>query len=182
MAFSLDISKTRGLGNLEAHDIIEFESEFVDLNTFMVMAVERDDSIPAILLQLWQFEGGYNHAFKNVLENDFGINKQVPYFVPTIKKAEVEQILTYRPSESGLSKKEELFYDLWPETTATKQDEEHKIPYEVLLRFEDGHQEELVLPSWTPLQRLPLDRIHAGTMVEVWTAHDITNIMKVLQL
>lgn len=182
LSFSLDIGQTRGLGNLAPNDIIEFESDFVDLDIFMVQSIEKDDDIPALLLQLWQFEGGYNHAFKNVMENDFGINTQVPYFSPTQQAAVIEEFISYRPKESGYSKKEELFFDVWAEDTSNEQNDQYPLPYEVKIRFENGTTATLILPTWTPLQRLPLDRVKTGTEVEVWTVKDITNIMKVNQL
>lgn len=183
MSFSLDVDQNkRGLGSLDQHDVIEFESQFVDLDIYMVTAIEKNDEIPAILLQLWKFDGGYNHEFKNVMENDLGINTQVPYFKPNIRKAIVEKIKLYRPAESGLSKKEELFFDVWPEITNEQQTDTCDTPYEVQIRYEDGTTDTLIIPSWTPLQRLPLDRIQCGTEVETWSIKDITNIMKVTQL
>ena len=73
---------TRRLGDLQKNDIIDFESQFINKDTFMVLSVEKDEEIPVILLQLWQFRGGYNHAVKNVMENDLGVNTPVPYYEP----------------------------------------------------------------------------------------------------
>lgn len=173
---------TRRLGDLQKNDIIDFESQFINKDTFMVLSVEKDEEIPVILLQLWQFRGGYNHAVKNVMENDLGVNTPVPYYEPIKSIGVVEEIVNHRPKESGFSKKEEMFFDLWPEQTSDVKDEIFEIPYEIILRFENDEIKKYILPVWTPIQRLPIDKVKVGSVLEVWQANGIENIMRVLQV
>ena len=173
---------TRRLGDLQKNDIIDFESQFINKDTFMVLSVEKDEEIPVILLQLWQFKGGYNHAVKNVMENDLGVNTPVPCYEPIKSIGVVEEIVNHRPKESGFSKKEEMFFDLWPEKTSDVKDEIFEIPYEIILRFENDEIKKYILPVWTPIQRLPIDKVKVGSVLEVWQANGIENIMRVLQV
>ncbi|MHA2502569.1 MAG: hypothetical protein ACXAE3_06860 [Candidatus Kariarchaeaceae archaeon] len=181
MDINLNISETRSIGNLVQNDIIEFESSHITRDIFMILQIEKDDTIPAMLLQLWKFEGGYNHAVRNVMENDLGLTRQVRYFEPSISKAIVKKITEYRPEKSEYDRREELFFDVWPTSTSEIQNEECPIPFKARVEF--GNDEtELIIPSWTPLQRIPLDRISTGSEVEVWEVEGIQNIARVLSI
>ena len=81
-----------------------------------------------------------------------------------------------------LCKKEEMFFDLWPEKTSDVKDEIFQIPYEIIIRFENDEIKKYILPVWTPIQRLPIDKVKVGSVLEVWQANGIENIMRVLQV
>lgn len=182
MGFSLDITEnTRSLSNLELLDVIDYEGEYIELDRFVVLSIDRDDSIPAMLVQLWKFRGGYNHAISNVMQNDLGMNKQVPFYEPQKSQAKITKITEYRPKESGLSKKEEYFFDLMPESVSSDPSPSYPIPFKVEVQMANNLQE-FIIPEWTPVQRLPLDRIKIGTIIELWTVDDDTNIMRVLKI
>lgn len=182
MAFSLDITEnTRSLSNLELLDIIDYEGEYIELDRFIVLSIDRDDTIPAMLIQLWKFRGGYNHAISNVMQNDLGMNKQVPFYEPMKSQAKITKIIQYRPKESGLSKKEEFFFDLKPKSVSPHPNTTHPLPFKVEVQIGEELQE-LIIPEWTPVQKLPLDRVKEGTIVELWTVENETNIMRVLKI
>ena len=182
VGYSLNLNQTRSLGNLQPYDIIEFQSQYINRDVFMVVSIEKNDEIPAILLQLWQYSGGYNHALKNIMENDLGINQQVPFLSPIIEIGIIINIINYRSNDSGLSKKEELFFDVWPKEISENKDDYYNIPFEVEVEIESGKIEKMILPAWTPLQKLPILEVKKGTKVETWKANNTLNIMKVIEL
>ena len=75
-----------------------------------------------------------------------------------------------------------MFFDLWPEKTSDVKDEIFEIPYEIIIRFENDEIKKYILPVWTPIQRLPIDKVKVGSVLEVWQANGIENIMRVLQV
>lgn len=168
------------LSGVEKFDVIEYNNENLQTSKFIVFDSSIDEKIPALLLQLWKFEGGYDHAFANVMEIDFGINKRVKHYIPKKQNVTVENIISYRPIEKELSEKEQFFFDLWPKSTSQSKTEVHVIPFEIKV---DGNIEgNLIIPVWTPLQQIPAQKIKIGSIIEIWNVENVTTIMKVIQL
>ncbi|MCE7736218.1 MAG: hypothetical protein GPJ54_15155 [Candidatus Heimdallarchaeota archaeon] len=168
------------LSQVEKFDVIEYQNESIQNSIFVVFDTSIDEKIPALLLQLWNFEGGYDHAFANVVEVDFSLNKRVKHFIPKKQSMKIENILSYRPIETELSDKEQFFFNLWPKTTSPVKNDENPIPFEITVVGIE--KEKLILPTWTPLQQIPIDKIKIGSRVEIWTAAGISTIMKVVKL
>ena len=182
MNFILDkISKNRSISNLQKYDIIKLSTNDNQIDCYMVYEIEKDMNIPAVLLQLWKFEGGYDHMFINTLENDLNINTHVPVMIPLKIYGKIKKITSYRPEKSGLTEKEEFFFDVWPKSESPKIDNVHTLPYKCKITYQDQIKE-LILPSWTPLQKLPLDKIKIGSVLEIWETDNISTIVKVQKL
>ncbi|MHA2169743.1 MAG: hypothetical protein ACXAB7_07615 [Candidatus Kariarchaeaceae archaeon] len=182
MSIGIDnINISRSVNSLEKFDIIKYASEQVKNNYYMVFATEKDETVSSLFLQLWRFDGGYDHAFINILESDFGLNKQVPVFIPDITQARIKAIHSYRPEKSTYTDKEEFFFDAWPESENKEKDEIHTLPFRCRAQL-GGSEVDLIIPSWTPLQKIPVDRITEGSQVELWKVEEITNLMKVVKL
>jgi hypothetical protein len=165
---------------VEKNDIIEYQNDNVQSSIFVVFDTSVDNEIPALLLQLWKFEGGYDHAFVNVMEVDFGLNKRVKHFIPMKKNYTVDNILSYRGVDTDLSEKEQFFFDLWPKSTSEVKTEEYHFPFKISVKENDNKT--LILPTWTPLQRIPLDKVKSGTVLETWSVNNITTVMRVLNV
>lgn len=168
------------LSQVEKFDVIEYRNENIQNSIFVVFDTSIDEKIPALLLQLWNFDGGYDHAFANVIEVDFSLNKRVKHFIPKKQTVKIEGILSYRPIQTELSEKEQFFFDLWPKSTSSIKNDENPIPFEI--KLVGMEKEKLILPNWTPLQQIPVDKIQIGSIVETWTVGSITTIMKVNKL
>lgn len=181
MSFELNIDLSRSINNVIQHDIVMFESPHITKDIYMIVEIEKDTAIPAVLLRIWKFEGGYNHAFRNVMENDIGMNRQLPFFEPRIETGVIVSIIEFRSDKSGMSPKEELFFDVWASRTGSEKTEELNTPYKAIIKIEELEMEYLI-PAWTPLQKLPLNRIKIGSTVEIWHVNQISNIMKVIQI
>lgn len=175
-----DISSV-SLTQLKQYDIIEYGNENIQVSLFMVFDVIKDEKIPAILLQLWKFDGGYDHSFVNTMEVDFGLNKRVNFFIPVKYQATIEEINLFRGENTDLSEKEQFFFDLWPNATSEFKSQNFHLPFKVSVKI-DGEITELVMPGWTPLQKIPLDKISVGSKVEIWRVKQFSTIMKVLKL
>lgn len=181
MNFSLNnLSESCSLWNLKKLDIIIYDSINNAQDHYLVYNVDKDSKIPAILLQLWKFRGGYDHSVVNIIESDFGVNKQVSIYKPKIHSEKIIQFSSYRPKNSGLSNKEEFFFDISPKSESKNSMKSHPIPFKVVVS--NFINTEIIIPSWTPVQMIPLDRIKEGSTVEVWEVGEIINIMKVLKL
>jgi hypothetical protein len=176
-----NISNTRSLKNLSKFEVIKFGSLNVPEDYYMVFSKEIEESIPSLFLQLWKLEGGYDHAFVNIMENDFGLNKQVPVYEVEKYRGRILQITSYRPENSGYSDKEEFFFDIMPKSTSPESNAIHSIPFKC--NVDVGNQlYELIIPSWTPIQKIPIKKIKEGSFVELWGAQNIVNLMRVLKL
>ncbi len=140
-----------------------------------------DTSIPAALFEVWKFRGGYDHYFTRFLANDFELNKRVDYFVPREHVVQIKEITAYRGPTEGLSEKEEFHFDVDAQEIRGHPEGKFRIPY--LARVElNGQDEEIILTQWTPLQNVPVERIKAGTIIEVWEVSDDYTMMKVVKL
>lgn len=181
MGYDLNINSSRLISNVIQYDIVEFESSHITKDIYMIVELEKDDSIPAVLLRLWRFEGGYNHAFRNVMENDLGMNRQMPFFEPRVETGVITDFTEYRREKSEMSPREELFFDVWASKIGHEKTEEFNTPYKAIVEV-NNEKNEYLIPAWTPLQRLPLDRIKIGSTVEIWHVNHISNIMKVIKL
>ena len=83
--FNLDKdSHNISLSQLEKLDIIEYDNENIEKSMFLVLDSSIDEKIPALLLQLWKFEGGYDHAFANVMEVNFDLKQELVNDLSTI--------------------------------------------------------------------------------------------------
>lgn len=179
--FSIDNNhQDISLSQVEKFDVIEYQNDNVENSIFVVFDTSIDEKIPALLLQLWNFDGGYDHAFANVIEVDFSLNKRVKHFIPKKQTVKVERILSYRPVEAELSEKEQFFFNLWPKSTSRFRSDDNPIPFEI--KVAGMENQNLILPTWTPLQQIPVDKIKIGSTIEIWTAGSITTIMKVNKL
>ncbi|MHA2097519.1 MAG: hypothetical protein ACW99A_02425 [Candidatus Kariarchaeaceae archaeon] len=180
--FNLDNdSQTISLVQLKKYDIIEYGNENVSTSTFVVFDKSMDEEIPALLLQLWKFDGGYDHSFVNAMELDFGLNKRVKHYIPKIHKIKIDKIISYRSDQSSLSEKEQFFFDLWASETSEVLSNEFPIPYKINSIIQN-EVKEIIIPSWTPLQKIPIYRVKEGSMIEVWSINNTFTVMKVLKL
>lgn len=175
------IEQTILLCNAEKYDVIKYGSDRISEDLFVVFSSEIDESIPALLLQLWKFYGGYDHSFVNIMEIDFGLNKNVKLFDPIKYKVEIDQIVSYRDTKNNMNKKEEFYFDMWPKTEKTVQSKKYSLPFRIEVNI-DNKQLELILPTWTPIQQLPIDRIKTGSSLEVWQVGTTFSVMKVLKI
>lgn len=180
LPLNLDTNK-RPLSTLKKHDLIFFNTDVIQLDYFMVYDIDRDDDIPALLIQLWKFRGGYDHAMYNIVENDFGLNKQVEIHLAKIFNAKISRILTFRSQDEKLSEKEKFIFDVYAEEKSEYKTDLFNLPYEVEVESENRTLS-LIIPDWTPLQKLPVNRIKVDTLIEIWNINDIYTVMKVLKL
>jgi hypothetical protein len=175
-------SNTKILSQLEKQDIIYFGSRQIPENYYFVFDIDKELSIPALVVEIWGFDGGYDHEFHRFLENDMNVNKSVPYFKPVEREAEVIKIVNYRSDPPDhLSEKEIFHFNMVPDQLSVDKTNDFNYPYELIIDTE-GTKIQVVLPQWTPLQNIPTDRVKVGTRLLVWTVKDITTVMKVLKL
>ncbi|MDH5401973.1 MAG: hypothetical protein OEY49_05730 [Candidatus Heimdallarchaeota archaeon] len=167
------------LSKLNVFDIIEFGNNQIPLSHFMVMSIDIDDSIPAILLQLWKIEGGFEHQVVNIVEADLGINTQVKIITPIKSSLMITEVKSFRqPSE--LSEKEQYYFELYPDQLFYN-NASSLLPYEVEV-INNNQKMIVTLPNWSPLQRFPLSKIKSGSILELWQIDSIYVPMKILKL
>lgn len=166
---------------LEKNDVIQFESENIPLDYFIVYSIDKDHTIPAVLLQLWRFNGGFNHAVLNIVHNGLDVNLTTKLIEPIILTGRISKITGYRSITTKYNKKEQFLLNLEPESLTEVMDEEHQIPYSCTIETKEGSFE-LNLPEWTPLQMLPLDRVTVGSYVQIWEVEGNYGLIKVLKL
>lgn len=169
------------LSKVQKFEVIKIGTNQIHFANYVVIDKDIDESIPAVLLQLWRFDGGYDHAVVNLLESDLGVNSMVKSQSPSKFQTKIEEILSYRSNQSALTEKEEYFYDVYPETTSSSISNEFTIPYQCKVKVNNDIKT-VILPSWTPLQNLPLDRLKSDSVLEIWAVEDIFTVMKVLKL
>lgn len=174
-------SRSITLGHVAKYDVIEYGNENLEESIYVVFNTNRDDKIPAILLELWKFKGGYDHAFANVMEIEFNVNKRVKYFIPSKIEVKIQEIVSYRPKNSGLTEKEMFFFDVMPDKTSATQNVEFDTPFQCAVKINDELCN-VILPSWTPIQKLPLEKITQGSTIEIWTVESAPTVMKVVKL
>ncbi len=166
---------------LEKNDVIQFESENIPLDYFIVYSIDKDHTIPAVLLQLWRFNGGYNHAVLNIVHNGLDVNLTTKLIEPNILTGRISKITSYRSSTTTYNKKEQFLLNLDPENLTDMKDKIHQIPYSCTVETNKGSLD-LHLPEWTPLQMLPLDRVKVGSYVQIWDIEGNIGLIKVLKL
>ncbi len=176
-----NITSKRPLSSLQRPDVIEYQSDYIPKDIFIVYGSEKDDTIPALLVQLWKFEGGYNHGIYNIVVNDLGVNTSVSIFEPKKIVGQIIKILNYRSNIQTLTDKEVFVMNMKPSELLSEKNDEFCLPYECVIITEQGEMV-LNIPDWTPEQRLPVDRIKIGTFIEIWEIQDKLGIMKVLKL
>ena len=166
---------------LEKNDVIQYESENIPLDYFIVYSIDKDHTIPAVLLQLWRFKGGYNHAVINIVHNGLDVNLTTKLIEPNILTGRISKITGYRSNTTEYDKKEQFILNMDPENITEIANEEHQIPYSCTIETKGGSFD-LNLPEWTPLQMIPLDRIKEGSYVQIWEVEGNYSIIKVLKL
>lgn len=169
------------LMHVEKHDIIRYSAERIPDAIYVVFDVDKNPSLPALMCEIWAFEGGYDHAFHRFLEGDINVNKAVPAYEHQEWMGEILAITEYRAPREDLTDKEEFHFDPVPHEVSTEPSANVSIPYKVLLK-KDMEELELIIPQWTPLQQIPLDKIREGTVVQGWLVEGVHTIMKVLRL
>ncbi len=182
MDVDLDLtSSSKLLMKLEKLDVIRYRSDRVPDGIYVVFDIDKDITIPALMCEIWAFEGKFDHAFHRFLENDINVNKAVKVYRPKLHTGVVKKILNYRDARSDLSDKEIFHFDLDPLEIREEPEGECVHPYELLVDI-GGEEWKLIIPQWSPLQKLPVDRIKEGTSVEIWEVDGVFTIMKVLRL
>ena len=174
-------SRSITLGHVEKFDVIEYGNESLEESIFVVFNINKDESIPAVLLGLWKFKGGFDHAFSNVMEVDFNVNKRVKYLVPKINVVEILKITSYRTINTNLTDKEMFFFDVMPDETSKTKSNEFSIPFQCSILIDD-REHEVLLPSWTPIQKLPLEKIELRSKIEIWNVENELTVMRVIKL
>lgn len=169
------------LSKVQNLEVIKLGTNQIQFANYVVIDKDIDESIPAVLLQLWRFDGGYDHAVINLLESDLGVNSMVKSVSPQKFQAKVEEILSYRSNQRKLTEKEEYFYDVHPDVTSNTISGEFTIPYQCKVKLNDENKI-VNLPSWTPLQNLPLERLKSGSILEIWSIDNVLTVMKVIKL
>lgn len=169
------------LSMVEAGDIIRYGTNQVPEAIYYVFSKEMDKTIPAALFEVWKFVGGYDHYFTRFLANDFELTKAVEVFPPKKHTVTIEQILAYRPPTEGLTDKEEFHFDVDAKETSPDKTGKFSLPYAATVTI-DNEPREIILTQWTPLQKVPIDRIREGSIVEVWEVDGFLTMMKVLRL
>ncbi|MCY3411303.1 MAG: hypothetical protein INQ03_06660 [Candidatus Heimdallarchaeota archaeon] len=176
-----DLNAYRPLSRVDRPDVIEFESDSIAKNVFVVYSTDFNDTIPALLVQLWKFTGGFDHGMYNIVVNDLAVNTSVPVYRPERISAQITRITKYRPSTIDKTEKEQFIMNLYPDSTSPKKNEQYSLPYMCTVKT-DSDEFDLNIPSWTPVQILPVERIKEGSIVEIWKIKDEMGIMKVLKL
>lgn len=180
--FNLDKFENRKLiKQLVKYDVIRYNNEYVDDAYYIVFDTQTDTVSNTILLSLWRFDGGYDHAFINIIETDFSLNNQVEILTPKKLIVEIKSIQNYRKKDSGMSDKEEFFYNVEPFKVSKKLTSSFETPHLATIDVE-GSLSNLILTAWTPLQQIPVERIRIGSKVEIWQINEILTLMKVIKL
>ncbi len=176
----VNFTSVKLVSNLQKYDAIEYSSEQINLDKFIVYSIEKDLSIPALLLQIWKFNGGYDHAVYNVVENGFTVNKPVKILSPKKLIAKIEKIINFR-KEEYVPERQKFLTDIYPDILSPEKTEEFNIPYTCIVSI--GSTElTLNIPEWTPFQKLPVTKLKIGSIVEVWDLDNNFGIMKALKL
>lgn len=176
-----NLTSSRPLSSLVRGDVIEYQSDYIPKDTFVVYAKDMDETIPALMVQLWKFSGGYDHGIYNIVVNDLGINTSVPILTPEKIIGKIVKILNYRTHITELTDKEIFIMNMVPKELSEENDDHFTLPYECIIQTDEG-EIQLILPDWTPIQKLPIDRINVGTFVEIWRTEYEDTIMRVLKL
>lgn len=176
-----DITSIKPLSSVQRPDVIEYQTEYIPNDIFVVYDIDNAIDITAVLVQLWKFEGGYDHGIYSIVENDLQINKSVKILIPIKHKIVIEKIISYRLELSDLSEKEIFIMDLKPKSLRSEIIDEYYIPYECMVII-NGTEKILNLPSWTPIQKLPFEQIKKGSILEIWEVKNKFSIMKVLKI
>ena len=176
-----NITNNRPLSTLQKADIIEYQSEYIPKDIFVIYDTDIDNSIPALLLQMWKFKGGYDHGVYNIVINDLDINRAVPILDAIIHHVQIEKIINFREENSNLTDKEKFIMNVKPIKVQGYQDKSYYLPYECEVTI-DGETILVNIPDWTPLQKLPVTRIKVGSLVEIWEINSNFSIMKTLKL
>lgn len=174
-------SRSITLSHVEKFDVIEYGNENLEKSIYVVFKINKDDSIPAILLELWKFKGGFDHAFANVMEIDFSVNKRVRFYLPIKSEVEILKITSYRSENTDLTDKEMFYFDVMPKNTSKIKTKDFNIPFQCDIKINNKIYS-VLLPSWTPIQQLPLLNIHEGSKIEVWKIENELTIMKVIKI
>lgn len=182
MEVDLNLDKSKKLlMKLENLDVIRYSSDRVPDGKYVVFNIDKDVTIPAILCEIWAFEGRFDHAFHRFIENDINVNKVVDFYKPKKHTGIIKKIVNYRDARSDLSDKEIFHFDLEPREILEEPSGECVHPYELTVTIGEK-MEQLILPQWTPIQKIPVDKIKPGTTVEIWEVEGVFVIMKVLKL
>ena len=185
MLFSMNIINldvnSKLLTNINRLDIIQYKSDRIPDGIYIIFSIEKDMTLPVIICEVWAFTGGYDHRFHRFLENGLGINKSITTHPYTKFHAKILTIKKYRALRHDLTEREEFHFDVPPHKTSSIRDIECNLPYIVIIG-DDENTHELILPKWTPLQKLPIERVQIGTLVEVWQVNTAKTVMKIVKL
>ena len=181
MDFLDNLTSSRPLSTLQRGDTIEYMSDYIPKDIFVIYDIDMDNSIPALLVQMWKFQGGFDHGVYNIVVNDLEVNKMVSILNPTTHQAKIGSIINFRTENDNLTDKERFIMNVKPDKTQEINDEIFTLPYECNVII-NGEQIRLNIPSWTPLQKLPVDRMKVGSLVEIWEINSKLTIMKTLKL
>lgn len=176
-----NLTNSRPLSSLQRPDLIEYSSDYISKDLFVVYGVDIDTTIPALMVQLWKFSGGYDHGMYNVVVNDLAMNQTIPIQQPNIHIVSIKKILNYRNNKTDLSDKEIFIMNIKPDTLVNEKDNENQLPYECTVDLGD-REITLNIPNWTPLQKLPVEKIKKGSILEIWECDHQFSIMKVRKL
>lgn len=176
-----NITSNRPLSTLQRPDLIEYQSDYIQKDVFVVYDIDKDNSIPALLLQMWKFRGGYDHGVYSIVVNDLDMNNTVTILEPVIYHVLIEKIINFRAENDNLTDKEKFIMDVKPDRVQELKDESYILPYECEVIIK-GVTILVNIPDWTPLQRLPVARMKSGSLVEIWEINSLFTMMKTLKL
>lgn len=172
--------KSKFLAKVSQYEVIRFENDRIEDDYYVVFKNEQHPTEPFIVVELWQFEGGYDHRFHRFLEQDAGLNVTVDVYTPKVYHVPVQEIISYR-TESGLTDKEEFFFNITADSTQAQPDTKYRYPYELKVAI-NGNEEHIIATQWTPLQKIPVEKMQVGSVIEVWEIDEIYTMMKILQV